>query len=176
MPEHITKHIGFRSYVVLTDSMEPTIPTYSIVFSKNVDDTTPIKPDSIVTFKAIRDGENVLITHYYRNQQIGADGTVYYRTQPEGVQNEYDHFETTRKDIIGTYLFHIPYIGKFVLFLQSKFSIIFYFELLVILLLNLTIKAHWKDKLDAEVHIKKVERNVKIKKSNHVRKTRYWWI
>ncbi len=162
LPEQVSHVIGFRSYVVLSDSMEPTIPTFSLVFVKTLDQQSEIPPNTIITFETIRDNKKVLITHYYRKQQIGDDKQLYYRTQPEGIKDQYDSFETKRSDIIGTYLFHIPNIGKFFLFLKSDFSIIFYFEILVILLVNLSIKAMWKDKLDANTKIKKAKRSVHV--------------
>ena len=35
-PEKINDIINYKSYIVLTNSMEPKIPTYSFVFIKNL--------------------------------------------------------------------------------------------------------------------------------------------
>ncbi len=51
-PENTSRVVGFRFYTVLTNSMEPIIPTYSLVFSKMIDEDEEIAPDTIVTFKA----------------------------------------------------------------------------------------------------------------------------
>ena len=55
-------------------------------------------------------------------------------------------YKTLRKDIIGTYVFHIPFIGKIFLFLKSKFGILLYAELAVIWLFNKTIRTRWAEK------------------------------
>lgn len=144
-PNETSRVIGFRFYTVLTDSMEPVIPTYSLVFSKMVDEDDEIKPNDIVTFKANRFGEDILLTHYFRKTQYGDDGNLYYRTQG-ATADDYDNYETSRSDIIGTYVFHIPYLGKVFLFMQSKFGFLLYAELLVILLINKTILARIEEK------------------------------
>lgn len=144
-PDETSRVIGFRFYTVLTDSMEPVIPTYSLVFSKMVDEDDEIKPNDIVTFKANRFGEDILLTHYFRKTQYGDDGNLYYRTQG-ATADDYDNYETSRSDIIGTYVFHIPYLGKIFLFMQSKFGFLLYAELLVILLINKTILARMEEK------------------------------
>lgn len=143
-PEEMSKIIGFRSYVVLTDSMEPKIPTYSIVFSKMLEEDKTIDPNSIVTFRANRFGEDVLLTHYFKETQE-KDGQTFYRTQG-ATAPEFDNYETSRNDIVGEYLFHIPYIGKFILLFQSPFGFVLLAEWAVILLINKTIKSLWEEK------------------------------
>lgn len=145
----VSLFIGYQFYTVLTDSMEPTIPTYSLVLSKSISEETALEPNTIVTFHADRFGEDILLTHYFRKTQE-KDGVTYYRTQPEGkdIKDEktYDNYETTRDDIVGTYVFHIPYVGKIILFLKSPFGFIMYGELIIIYLLNKLIKTKWKEK------------------------------
>lgn len=143
-PEETSAFIGYRFYTVLTDSMEPTIPTFSLVMTKIQPKDAEIKPDTIITFHANRFGDNILLTHYFRKTEV-KDGVTYYRTQAEGKDN-YDAYETRRSDIIGTYVFHIPYLGKIFLFLKSKFGFIMYAELAVVWLVNKTIRARWEEK------------------------------
>ena len=143
-PEQTSSFVGFRFYVVLTNSMEPVIPTYSLVFSEMIDEEDSIEPDDIVTFKANRFGEDVLLTHYFRKTQE-KDGITYYRTQG-ATATDYDDYETPRSDIVGKYVFHVPYVGKIILFLQSPFGFVMYGELLVIFFVNKLIKAKWEEK------------------------------
>ncbi len=144
-PDKVTQLTGYRLYTVMTDSMEPTIPTFSLVLTKLIPVEETIEPDTIVTFKANRFGDNILLTHYFRETQIGNDGNTYYRTQAEG-KDFYDNYETKRSDIIGKYVMHIPFIGKVFLFLKSKFGFIYYGELAVIFLINKIIKTRWEEK------------------------------
>lgn len=146
-PEKISSMLNYQFYTVLSDSMEPKIPTYSLVLVKNFkkDETIDLKPQQIITFHAERFGEPIIITHHFNKTEITDDGTTIYRTNAAGKDN-LDIYETTRDDLIGTYIFHIPYIGKFVLFLKSKFSFILYGEYLIIFLINSLIRARWEEK------------------------------
>lgn len=144
-PDRVTQLIGYRLYTVMTDSMEPTIPTFSLVLTKVIPVDEVIKPNTIVTFKANRFGDQILLTHYYRETQIGNDGNTYYRTQAEGKDN-YDNYETKRSDIVGTYIWHVPFVGKVFLFLKSEFGFILYGELFIIYLINKLIKTRWEEK------------------------------
>lgn len=144
-PDKVAELTGYRLYTVLTDSMEPTIPTYSLVLTKLIPVEQPIKPNTIVTFEADRFGEDILLTHYFRKTQIGNDGNTYYRTQAEG-KDFFDNYETKRSDIIGEYVYHVPYVGKVFLFLKSSFGLIYLGEMFTIYLINMLIKAKWKEK------------------------------
>ena len=154
-PEETAQITGYRLYAVLTDSMEPRIPTFSLVCTKVLDPEEPLhlKKGDIITFKADRFGDDILLTHHFNKTQE-ENGQLYYRTNAEG-RDELDLYYTKRSDIIGKYVWHIPLLGKFIMFIQSKFSWILYCEFLLIWLINKTIKAHWEEKgeLDDEVKI-----------------------
>lgn len=149
-PDKVTQLTGYRLYTVMTDSMEPTIPTFSLVLTRLIPVEEEIQPDTIVTFKANRFGDNILLTHYFRKTLVGNDGNTYYRTQAEGKDN-YDNYETKRSDIIGTYVCHVPFVGKFFLFLKSEFGFIWYGELAVVFLINKVIKTRWEEKEKQEL-------------------------
>ena len=146
-PEKINNILDYKFYSVLTNSMEPEIPTYSLVCIKKFeeDEIIDLKPQQIITFHANRFGENIIITHYFNKTEITEDGTIIYRTNAAGKEN-LDNYETTRDDLIGTYIFHIPYVGKFILFLKSKFGFILYGELIIIFLINSLIRTLWEEK------------------------------
>lgn len=146
-PEKINNILDYKFYSVLTNSMEPEIPTYSLVCIKKFkkDEIIDLKPQQIITFHANRFGENIIITHHFNKTEITEDGTIIYRTNAAGKEN-LDNYETTRDDLIGTYIFHIPYIGKFILFLKSKFGFILYGELIIIFLINSLIRTLWEEK------------------------------
>lgn len=149
IPEKINNIINYKFYTVLTNSMEPTIPTYSLVCVKNFkeDEVINLKPQQIITFHANRFGKNIIITHRFNKTELDENRNIIYRTNAEGKEN-LDAYDTKREDLIGTYIFHIPYIGKFILFLKSKFGFILYGELTTIFLINNLIKAFWEEKLN----------------------------
>ena len=149
VPKKVNNIIHYKFYTVLTSSMEPTIPTYSLVCVRTFkeDESIDLNSQQIITFNANRFGENIIITHHFNKTEIDENGNTIYRTNAEGAEN-LDAYKTKRSDLIGTYIFHIPYIGKFVLFLKSKFGFILYGELTIIFLINNLIRARWEEKLD----------------------------
>ena len=149
--QEITDFIGYRFYAVMTDSMEPVIPTYSLVLTRMIDESEMLTPGEIITFKAERGDQEIVLTHRFNKTQE-ENGQLYYRTNAQG-RDELDLYYTKRDDIIGKYVGHVPYLGKLIMFMQSKFSLILYGEFLVIWLINKTIKARWQERgeLDDEI-------------------------
>ncbi|MCB7305932.1 signal peptidase I [Bariatricus massiliensis] len=144
-PDELNKYIGYRTFVILTDSMEPTIPVGSLVISKKIDNPENIKVNTIISFRVDRFGDDTVFTHYFKKRQIDETGRERYFTIAENA-DRYDDYVTYREDVLGTYVFHVPYIGKFVLFLQSPFALI---ELGIILFILLINRLLW-DKFDRE--------------------------
>lgn len=159
-PEKINNILNYKFYSVLTNSMEPEIPTYSLVCIKKFekDEIIDLKPQQIITFHAERFGENIILTHYFNKTEINEDGTIIYRTNASGKSN-LDDYKTTRDDLIGTYIFHIAYIGKFILFLKSKFGFILYGELIIIFLIDSLIRNLWNEKANISKHSKVISIN-----------------
>lgn len=144
-PDKIKNFIGYQPFVILTDSMEPLIPTGSAVLVKNFKEDEEPEEDTIISFNVDRLGTPTVFTHYFREKQIDKDGRVLYRTQGLSAER-YDDYKTYREDLIGTYVGHIPYVGKYILFLQSPFALI---ELGIILLLIVIHRILW-EKFDRE--------------------------
>lgn len=132
-PDIHQKIIPYRFYNVLTDSMEPKIGTNSLVLMKTCDDSMEIEKDDIITFLANRFGEKIVVMHRFSHTEMNKDGETVYRTHPEG-SNTLDMYQTKREDILGVYLWHIPYIGKFILFLKSIFGLLWLCQIVSILL------------------------------------------
>ena len=144
-PEETRNLIGYQPYVILTDSMVPTIPVYSLVVAKTLKPGEEPEENSIVSFHVDRFGEDLTFTHYFRKKELDATGEMRYFTQGETAP-DYDGYVTRREDLIGTYVFHIPYAGKFFLFLKSPFALL---ELGLILII-MTIYTLLSNKLDEE--------------------------
>ena len=144
-PDAHRKIIPYQFYYVLTNSMEPTIGTNSLVLVKMYDESMKIEKDDIITFFANRFGERIIIMHRFSHVEINEEGEAVYKTHPEG-SDSLDIYETKRNDILGVYLFHIPYIGKFILFLRSAFGLLWVCQIIVILLIKALVSAKWKEK------------------------------
>lgn len=136
--------LPFRWYHVLTDSMEPEIGTNSLVLVKTYREGMPVKKGDIITFRADRFGEEIVITHWFSHTEINEAGQTVYRTHPEG-SDVPDAYETTSEDILGVYLFHIPYAGKIALFLKSPFGWLWLCQMTLIFLARAQIAARWEE-------------------------------
>ena len=148
--EKINKFLGYQTFVILTDSMEPVIPTGSAVLVKNLKDDEEPKEGDIVSFRVDRLGEDAVFTHYYCGTETEEDGSTRYLTQGATAERP-DDYITHRQDIIGTYVFHIPYVGRIVLFLKSPFALI---ELGIIMIIMIIYQLLW-DKFDKEEQAEK---------------------
>ena len=145
LPDAYKQIVPYQFHYVLTNSMEPTIATHSLVLVKTCDDNMQIKKDDIIVFLATRFGEKMTIMHRFSHTEMNEEGEIVYKTRPEG-SNTPDIYETKREDILGVYLWHIPYVGKFILFLKSAFGLIWICQIIVILLINALLSARWEEK------------------------------
>jgi signal peptidase I len=94
---------GMQSFVVLTGSMEPTVPVGSIIY------TFPLKGYAYGDIVAFKSG-NVIVTHRISDISF-KNSVVYYQTK--GDANEVrDQQEITNGEILGKTFLTIPIIGK----------------------------------------------------------------
>lgn len=135
-------------YHVLTNSMEPTIKTNSLVLVRSYDDGLQLEEGDIIAFWANRFGERIVIMHRFSHTETNAEGQTIYRIHPEG-SDALDVYETKEEDLLGVYLFHVSYIGKFVLFAKSGFGLLWVFQVVAILLTRKLILARWEEKQKA---------------------------
>jgi signal peptidase I len=92
---------------VLTGSMEPAIPTGSVVF---VYPQESYGVGDIVTFKPNGSEETISITHRIIEETNGASGTIF---TTKGDANELKDADLLyERDIYGEVVFHIPYLGR----------------------------------------------------------------
>lgn len=137
-PEKMMDVVGFRTFIVLSNSMEPKLNVNDMIISRSVN-KDDLEVGDIITFEVYIDeiGEEVFVTHYLG--AIEEDGTdTYYETRRYGLDDdEFDEWvdddgEPTIirfSDIEGTYLLKIPYVGYIQQTLSNKI-------LLGLLLLN----------------------------------------
>jgi signal peptidase len=93
---------------VLTGSMEPTLPTGSIVFIYPQD---TYAKDDIVTYQRTDSQLEVPITHRIIEVETGENGETLFKTK--GDANDYPDFEPVRSaEISGKVIFHLPFIGR----------------------------------------------------------------
>lgn len=108
--------VGIKTYAVISGSMEPTYPTGSLLYVKNID-AKDLKVGDAITFML---DEDTIATH--RIIEIipdEEDGSVIrFRTQGDANDTP-DGTPVHNKNIIGKPMFAIPYLGYFAHFVQN---------------------------------------------------------
>lgn len=141
---------GLHSFVVLTGSMEPKLPTSSVVY---VYPQSAYYPDDIITFKR----GNIDITHRIVGFSKSGDTTIY---QTKGDANKAaDPQKVFATDIVGKVIFSIPLIGKLVLFLKTVPGFLLIIVLPTLIFVGFeakTIKAEWEKEIEKKI-LKKME-------------------
>lgn len=95
---------GIKPFVVLSGSMEPTVPTGSVVFVDTRD--RDVSEGDIITYSlAVSEDEGVYVTH--RVHAITEDGLI----QTKGDNNEDPDGYLEPEGVTGTVSFHLPYLG-----------------------------------------------------------------
>lgn len=106
----ILNMFGYKSYIIKTNSMEPTISVNDVIIAKKVD-KRDIKMGDVITF--LHNGE--VITH--RITKVDLNGE--YTTKGDN-NNIEDIFKTNYDNIEGKHIVTIPYLGKLVQILDNK--------------------------------------------------------
>lgn len=107
----VPKLLGLHGEVVLSGSMEPALPTGSVVF---VEHTRPedIKPGDIMMFghPLKPPSEHVIVTHRVTEITRDANGNLAFKTKGDANENE-DPWTVTLNYVLGTAKHDVPYIG-----------------------------------------------------------------
>ena len=116
---------GYKSFIIKTNSMEPTIDINDVIITKKVQEEE-IKVQDIITF--IKDNE--VITH--RITKIENEENIKKYTTKGDNNNIEDSFKITYDNIEGKHILTIPNLGVIVKVLENQ--IIFLIILLIILI------------------------------------------
>lgn len=118
---------GIKSYVVLTGSMEPTIPVGSIIYTLK---TPEYKKGDVIAFE----NGGITVTHRIAGMKneagqnisllvsplegIKKDQPIFYQTKGDANKKE-DSKLVSQKNVSGQVLTYLPYIGKLIFFLKT---------------------------------------------------------
>ncbi len=145
--------LGYKAYVINTNSMEPTIKVGDIVIIKK-DKAENLNKGDVITFS----NQGEVITHRITQiETIGAD--TRYITKGDNNNTE-DTTKIKYEDILGEEIVIIPYLGKIIKILDNR--IILLIIILTILILAF-FKIQKKEKLENRREKKKIEENKKNK-------------
>ncbi|MBQ4575149.1 MAG: signal peptidase I [Clostridia bacterium] len=106
--------IGMQVFTVLSGSMEPEYHTGSIIYVTPIEDPTTIEVKQVITFML---DENTVATHRVI-EVIGEGEELRFRTKGDANNTE-DGTPVHYKNIIGTPVFTIPYLGYVANFIQN---------------------------------------------------------
>lgn len=135
---------GYKSYIIKTNSMEPTIKVNDVLITKKVE-KEKIKVGDVITF--IKNGE--VITH--RITQIDENGE--YTTKGDN-NNIEDTFKISYENIEGKHIVTIPYLGKIVEILDNKI-VFLVITLIILIFVFMTIQK--QEKKDIRKEKKRIE-------------------
>ena len=135
---------GYKSYIIKTNSMEPTIKVNDVLITKKVE-KGKIKVGDVITF--IKNGE--VITH--RITQIDENGE--YTTKGDN-NNIEDTFKINYENIEGKHIVTIPYLGKIVEILDNKI-VFLVITLIILIFFFMTIQK--QEKKDIRKEKKRIE-------------------
>lgn len=110
--------LGIRPVVVISGSMVPTLPVGSMVFAQEVPASTVQVGDIVTTQR--QDGVPGLITHRVVNvETTGATTTIRLKGDANATEDPLPYTTTQ----VGTYLFHLPWVGTLALAARTPFGL-----------------------------------------------------
>ncbi|NCN06644.1 MAG: signal peptidase I [Candidatus Pacebacteria bacterium] len=108
--------LPFRTFVVISGSMEPTIMTGDLLFVRT---NRGFGLDSIITFK---DPSSHTVTHRIIKTEQQANGSLEFITKGDNNEDP-DQYTTPPKRVLGTYWFAIPKLGYLLVYIRSFMGI-----------------------------------------------------
>jgi len=125
-PSEIPDFFGYKSFIIVSGSMEPTIMTGDAIFVKKVPQNE-IKVNDIISFK----DDGIITTH--RIISITKENGIKKYTTKGDNNNVEDKEKTIYENIEGKYQFKINGFGAMIEILQNKITLII---LILIIVLN----------------------------------------
>lgn len=110
--EKVYDVIKFRSYVIVTPSMKPTINPGDMILVKKTD-IDKLEKGDIITFNK----DNIVATH--RIEEIDGDSII-----TKGDNNNLEDTPINKSDVIGKFMFSIPKIGYIISFAISPVGLV----------------------------------------------------
>jgi signal peptidase len=119
---------GSFSSVVMSESMEPTIPVGSIVVVRKVD-SEDVKIGDVIVFET---GESR--TMHRVIDKVVEGGSFYFRTKGDANEDP-DPWVVKPEDVLGELQLTIPYYGYLIWFAQTPFGIVLFILVPAIILI-----------------------------------------
>ena len=113
-PENIPDFFGYKNFIISSGSMIPNLNVGDLIITKS---NQEIVKGDIITFYE----QNAVITHRVVDV-VEENGVKKYKTKGDANKSE-DNYYVYEENIEGKLSVRVPYIGKFVMFLQSRIGV-----------------------------------------------------
>ena len=151
-PNIIPSIFGYKSFKVLSGSMEPFIKTGNMIIVKSIKSEN-IKVGDIITFKV---SDKVLVTHRVK-EIVKQASKSFFKTKGDA-NNVADVKLVSPNQVVGSYAYQIPGMGLIMSFAKSKRGFVVFILFPALLLLGMQIK-----KLMGELRKDKRQQRTNIK-------------
>ena len=125
-PNKLPSFLGIKSFVIVSESMEPTIMTEDVIFITNTSREN-LEVGDIISFRI---GDYINTHRIIRIEQ--QNGEEVYITKGDN-NNAEDRTPVKFEDIEGKYLFRLPGFGRITDILKSKVTLVILLVFLVII-------------------------------------------
>jgi len=119
-PDKVPDFFGYKPFIVLSASMEPTIMTGDLVIVKEISDVNSLQVNDVISF---RDKKDQVITH--RITAIDNSEGLEFVTKGDNNNTE-DSSKVKADSLEGKYLARIPMLGSFAMFLQEPIGLLIF--------------------------------------------------
>ena len=143
-PNEIPDFFGYKSFVIVSGSMEPTIMTGDAILVKEVSENE-IKINDIISFSQ----EGTIVTHRI-TEMIEENGVKKYKTKGDN-NNAEDKEKITYEQIEGKYQFKIRQFGVIVEILKNKIT-------LILLILTIIFIYYYRGRIENRKKLRKEKR------------------
>lgn len=143
-PNEIPDFLGYKSFVIVSGSMEPTIMTGDAILVKEVSENE-IKINDIISFSQ----EGTIVTHRI-TEMIEENGVKKYKTKGDN-NNAEDKEKITYEKIEGKYQFKIRQFGVIVEILKNKIT-------LILLILTIIFIYYYRGRIENRKKLRKEKR------------------
>lgn len=112
---------GYRPFIVLTGSMEPSIMSGDLIISKSVEPAN-VKVGDVISFTDPAGNGTAVVTHRVI-EVLNDNGTLSFRTRGDA-NNTDDQGVVPAEAVLGTYVAKLSGIGSAVMFMQTTTGLI----------------------------------------------------
>jgi signal peptidase len=149
LPQYSIPIFGFKAVTVESDSMTGKFEIGDLVFITRVDEEN-LKEYDIITFNIDynNDGKKDYVTHYFSSWVNDAHLAFKTRNEKSGLL---DNWVISRDELVGSYVFHIQFVGHIINFIQSPIGLATIgVNIIIIGVIIYLVKVDKKNKKDTE--------------------------